>query len=164
MSGFVRLSHSISSQVAVRFIPFSILGGCLILGLVVLYISGVTRRRRLATSRQGEDVETFVAYLSSFGFDADIARSTYNYIVHEESVSFPVHHSDRLNRDLRIPEAEVNLMIENLLRLNGRECPPGLRPVTFLTVEDVLRHIQSCPALTERATTRADTDSLRAAV
>jgi len=164
VSGFVRLSHLIESQVAVRFIPFSILGGCLILGLVVLYISGVTRRRRLATSRQGEDVDSFVAYLSSFGFDGDIARSTYNYLVHEESVSFPIHHSDRLNRDLRIPEAEVDLMIENLLRINGRECPPGMRPVTFLTVEDVLRHIQSCPAVSERSTARPETNPLRAAV
>ena len=164
MSGFVLFSNSIASQVASRFVPFSILGGCLILGLVVLYISGVTRRRRLTTSRQGEDVESFVAYLSSFGFDGDIARSTYNYLVHEESVSFPVHHSDRLNRDLRIPEAEMNLMIENLLRLNGRECPPGMRPMNFLTVEDVLRHIQSCPAVSERSTPRTETDSLRAAV
>ncbi|ADV84044.1 hypothetical protein [Terriglobus saanensis] len=167
MSGFVRLPDLIASHVVVRFIPFLILGGCLVLGLVVLYISGVTRRRRLTNSRQGEDVDSFVSYLSSFGFDAGIARSTYEYLMHEESVAFPVHHSDRLNRDLRISEAEVDLMVENLLRVNGRACPPGTRPVTFLTVEDVLRHLQSCTKITEQAPAAAEEDrnnSLRAAV
>jgi hypothetical protein len=165
VSGFVRLTHLIASQFADRFVPFSILGGCLVMGLVVLYISGATRQRRMATSRQGEDVESFVAYLSSFGFDASIARSTYEYLVNEENVTFPVHHSDRLNRDLRISETEVDRMVDNLLRMNGRECPPGTRPANFLTVEDVLRHIQSCPAVTARLSgAHTNANSLRTAV
>jgi len=139
--GFGRLSDFLTAE----FLPFLILAGGLCFGLVVLFLSGVTRQRRLLSARRGEDVESFVLYLASFGFDAGISRSTYEYLVSEEAVVFPVHHTDRLDRDLHISDDEVSRMVDNLLRINDRVAVPGIRPVFFVTVEDVLRHIQASP-------------------
>lgn len=141
MFGFRHLSDFLYAQV----VPIAGLAVVLLAGLAILYISGISRQRRMIAARKGEDVESFVLNLASLGFSPGIARSTYEYLVTEEDVTFPIHPSDRLDRDLHVSEEDIHRMVANLLRINSREALPGMTLVPFLIVEDVLRYVQASP-------------------
>lgn len=143
MYGFGRLSDFLTAQI----VPLSVLFGALLLAFAVLYFSGVSRHRRMAAERRGEDVDSFVLYLASYGFDPDIARTTYEYLVAEEDVAFPIRHTDRLDHDLRISEEEVRKSVRYLLKEFGREASPGMQHMPLVTVEDLLRFVQACPTV-----------------
>lgn len=104
----------------------------------------------MAAARPGENIESFVLHLASYGFDPAIAREIYAYLTTEEDVAFPVRHSDRLDEDLRVSEEEVHRMVAHLLRFSCREALPGMRHMPLLTVEDVLRFVQACPTVVGR--------------
>lgn len=139
--GFGRLSDFLSAQ----FLPISCIVSALLVVLVVLFFSGLARHRRMSVERRGEDVDSFVLYLASYGFDPEIARATYDYLVSEEDVTFPIRHSDRFDQDLRISDDEVHRAVEHLVVASGREERSGMRATSLATVEDLLRYVQACP-------------------
>lgn len=157
MNGFGSFSDFFGAQMG----PLLGIGGFLLFALALLFISGVSRQRRMTSSRAGEDVDTFVLHLASYGFDPELARETYLYLTTEENVSFPIRHTDRLDNDLRISDEETHRMIAHLLRLFDREAQPGMRHMPLITVEDVLRFVQACPMVSARTSgqRRAVTES-----
>lgn len=163
MDGFGSVSDFFNAQVG----PLMAIAGFLLIGLTMLFLSGILRHRRMTAARHGEDVDTFVLHLTSYGFDPHIARETYEYLTTEEDVAFPVRHTDRLDQDLRVSDEETHRMIAHLLRKFHREAQPGMRHMPLITVEDVLRFVQACPIVAERNTEEraaVTTSSVRRAI
>lgn len=122
-----------------------LLGIIVLAGLSTLFFSGIVRHRRMLSERKGEDIDSFVLHLASYGFDPVLAREIYTYLTTEEDVAFPIRHTDRFDEDLRVSEEEVHRLITHLLRCSRREALPGMRHMPLVTVEDALRFVQSCP-------------------
>lgn len=144
--------------------------GLFLLGVVVaaclgtLFFSGVIRHRRMASARKGEDIDTFVLHLASYGFDPTLAREIYTYLTTEEDVAFPIRHTDRFDEDLRVSEEEVHRLIAHLLRCSRREALPGMRHMPLVTVEDALRFVQACPIVAPQRRFDPTISSIRRAV
>jgi acyl carrier protein len=99
----------------------------------------------MSQKRAGMNEYTFVNYLATFGFDADIARTTYQYLQERQNVSFPIDAHDQLDEDLGLDSTDINQSVRELLEATGREYRPGMLHSPLITVEDLVRYLQSCP-------------------
>jgi hypothetical protein len=111
----------------------------------MVYLSAMNRRNALARSRAGRTEETFAEYLAKYGFDQDIAKSTYRYLQDKHRVSFPIEPMDDLDRDLGLDGDDVKTTLRELLDENGREYLPGIQDSPLVRVVDLVRYIQASP-------------------
>jgi hypothetical protein len=119
--------------------------------LVVLYLSARSRRVKMNEQRSGTNEDTFVNFLIAYGFDPQIARSTYRYLQETPRVSFPIEAGDLLDEDLGLDSEDVTESVHDLLSLNYRLHQPGIHHSPLVTVEDLVRFIQASPRLAELA-------------
>jgi hypothetical protein len=132
--------------VALVFIGFAML-----MGFVMLYFSAQSRRAALVRDRSGKTEETFTEHLAAYGFDTDIARSTYRYLQQMHQIDFPIVPKDDLDRDLGLDDDDVNGSVRDLLSETGREYLPGLIDTPLVTVADLVRYVQACPRRVQAA-------------
>jgi len=118
---------------------------------LVLFLSSISRRRALARSRSGINEHTFVDYLAGFGFNTEITRITYRYLQEQQNVAFPIEPSDQLDEDLGLDSDDIRQSVRELLAATSREYQPGMLHQPLVTVEDLVRYLQSCPRKTDVA-------------
>jgi hypothetical protein len=119
--------------------------------LAVLYLSARRRRSTMNKVRAGATEETFVQSLLVYGFDANLARTTYQYLQQKQGVNFPIEAPDKLDEDLGLSLGDLDQSIRELLRLTHRTYLPGLKHRPLVTVEDLVRLIQASPRSAELA-------------
>lgn len=112
---------------------------------VLLRLSAWYRENRLRRKRAGVTQETFTAQLQQYGFDPVIAGSTFRYLQEVQMVSFPVLPGDDLEKVLGLTPEEVEQSVRDLSMGLRREYSPGLQPTPLVTVEDLIRRLQSQP-------------------
>jgi len=138
-------TDTIQQWLGEQIVPVFLIGFAMLMGLVMVYLSAMNRRNALARSRAGRTEETFAEYLAKYGFDQDIARSTYRYLQETQRVSFPIEPMDDLDRDLGLDGDDVKTTLRDLLDQNGREYLPGLLDAPLVRVVDLVRYIQASP-------------------
>jgi len=128
-----------------QIVPVFLIGFAILMGFGMVYLSAVSRRNALARSREGRTEDTFSEYLARYGFDQEIARSTYRYLQERHRVSFPIEPMDDLDKDLGLDGDDVKSTLRELLDQNGREYLPGLMDSPLVRVVDLVRYIQASP-------------------
>jgi hypothetical protein len=128
-----------------QIVPVFLIAFAIMMGFGMVYISAVNRRNALARSRAGRTVDTFSEYLANYGFDQEIARSTYRYLQEKHRVRFPIEPMDDLDRDLGLDGDDVKTTLRELLDENGREYLPGMVDSPLVRVVDLVRYIQASP-------------------
>ena len=141
------LSIWLSEQAA----PLAIIACLAAFVVITLFISARNRKARMNQVRSGTNEDTFVNDLSTYGFDSNIARTTYRYLQEKQRVSFPVQAMDLLDEDLGLDSEDVEQSVHDLLPALGRVYQPGLRYRPLITVEDLVRFVQASPRLTAMA-------------
>jgi hypothetical protein len=131
--------------------PFAVIFCILAAILVVLYLSARARRSAMSYRRAGMNEYTFVNYLATFGFDADIARTTYQYLQERQNVSYPIKANDHLDEDLGLHSEDLEESVRELLGMTNRQHQPGILHTPLVTVEDLVRYVQACPRMREIA-------------
>jgi hypothetical protein len=131
-----------------QIVPLFFIGFAILMGIAMVYLSAKSRRTSLARDRSGRTEETFAEYLATYGFDPEIARTTYRYLQERQQIAFPIEPSDDLDRDLGLDGEEVNRTVRDLLAETGREYLPGLLDSPLVTVVDLVRCIQASPRRT----------------
>jgi len=128
-----------------QIVPVFLIGFAILMGFAMVYISAINRRNALVRSRAGHTVDTFSDYLARYGFDQEIARSTYRYLQERHRVSFPIEPLDDLDQDLGLDGDDVKTTLRELIDENGREYLPGAVDSPLVRVVDLVRYIQACP-------------------
>ena len=99
--------------------------------------------RRLASERQGESFETFLAACDP-GVDPKLARRVYKEVEAEVNGKFPLRPGDRFVEDLKLDGEDVAYFIEELFCKMRRKIPKELAtPVS--TVGDLVSLRQGSP-------------------
>jgi len=119
--------------------------------MILLFVSARARRVAMNRRRAGVNEFTFVSYLATYGFDADIARMTYQYLQEKQNVHFPIEPQDQLDEDLGLDSADIRQTVRELLTATERQYRPGMMHTPLNTVEDLVRYLQACPRNTEVA-------------
>ncbi len=129
--------------------------GLILLGiLVALLIVRLSARRRhdkLLREREGITEATFTAHLQRYGFDPQIASTTYRYLQDVQRVPFPILPADALDEDLGLDSDDIHQSMHDLTGTLGREPNPGIRSTPLVTVEDLVRLLQASPRKTRSA-------------
>ena len=141
MSTHFALQQWIGEQI----VPVFMIGFAILMGIAMVYISAINRRSSLARDRSGRTEETFAESLAPYGFDPEIARSTYRYLQEHQQVAFPILPNDDLDRVLGLDGEEVDRTVRALLEETGRGYLPGLLGSPLVTVVDLVRCIQASP-------------------
>jgi hypothetical protein len=128
-----------------QIVPVFFVGFAIAMGFAMVYLSAKSRRAALTRDRSGRTEETFAEYLAAYGFDPEIARTTYRYLQEHQKVSFPIEPADDLDRDLGLVGEELEQAVRDLLAETGRQYLPGLLESPLVTVIDLVRHIQASP-------------------
>lgn len=136
---------AIQQWVGEQIVPVFLIGFAILMGFGMVYLSALNRRNALSRSRAGRTEETFAEYLTKYGFDESIARSTYRYLQERHRVSFPIEPMDDLDRDLGLDGDDVKTTLRDLLEQNGREYLPGILDSPLVRVVDLVRYIQASP-------------------
>ena len=127
--------------------PIWLLVAAVLLCIVLLRLSAWSREHRLRRKRAGVTQETFTAQLQQYGFDPVITSSTFRYLGEVQHVPFPVLPGDDLENDLGLTPEEVDQTVRDLSIALRREYSPGLQPTPLVTVEDLIRLLQSQPRI-----------------
>ena len=141
MSSSVALQQWLGEQI----VPLFLIGFAILMGIEMVYLSAKSRRSALVRDRSGKNEDTFTDYLAAYGFDPEIARTTYRYLQERQRVSFPIEPTDDLDRDLGLDGEDLDRTVRELLAETGREYLPGMLDSPLVTVVDVVRYIQACP-------------------
>ena len=128
-----------------QIVPLVYIGFAVLMGFALLYFSAQSRRAALVRDRSGKTEETFAEYLAAYGFDPEIARTTYRYLQQVQQVAFPIVPKDDLDRDLGLNDNDVKRTVRDLLNETSREYLPGLLDSPLVTVVDLVRYIQASP-------------------
>jgi hypothetical protein len=131
--------------------PLLIISVALVLGFAILFISARGRRSKMVSRRSGLTEDTFVEDLTPFGYDPQVARTTYRYLQERQNIYFPILALDALDEDLGLDSEDVNQTIHELLDLTGREYLPGLLHSPLVNVEDLVRYIQASPRKSQKS-------------
>jgi hypothetical protein len=126
-------------------VPLFFIGFALMMGFAILYLSAQARRTSLVRDRSGRTEESFVFDLTGWGFDPEIARTTYQYLQQYQNVAFPIEPMDDLDHDLGLDSEDLEQTIRDLLGETGRVHLPGLLYSPLVTVVDLVRYIQASP-------------------
>jgi hypothetical protein len=129
--------------------PLWLLLAAVLVCAVLLRISAWSREYRLRRKRAGVTQETFTAQLQQYGFDPVIAGATFRYLHEVQMISFPVLPGDDLEKGLGLTPEEVEQSVRDLSMGLRREYSPGLQPTPLVTVEDLIRRLQSQPRTTK---------------
>ena len=119
--------------------------------MILLFVSARARRVAMRRRRAGVNEYTFVNYLATYGFDADIARMTYQYLQEKQNVHFPIEPHDQLDEDLGLDSSDIRQTVRELLAACDRQYSPGMMHTPLVTVEDLVRYLQASPRNTEVA-------------
>jgi hypothetical protein len=141
MSTSFAIEHWLGEQV----VPLFFIGFAVLMGFAMVYFSAKSRRAALSRDRSGRTEDTFAEHLAAYGFDAEIARTTYRYLQERQRVPFPIEPTDDLDRDLGLDGEDLNRTVRDLLDETGREYLPGLLDTPLVTVVDMVRYIQASP-------------------
>ncbi len=141
MSTYLTLEQWLGEQA----VPLVFVGFALLMGILLLYFSALSRRAALVRDRSGKTEDTFAEYLAGYGFNPEIARATYRYLQDVQQVAFPIVPKDDLDRDLGLDDTDLKRTIRDLLAETGRENLPGLLESPLVTVVDLVRYIQASP-------------------
>src|SRR5580698_5317729 len=128
-----------------QIVPVFFIGFAILMGIALVYLSAQSRRSSLVRDRSGCTEDTFAESLAAYGFDPEIARTTYVYLQQIQRVAFPIDPRDDLDRDLGMDGDDVKRTVRDLLDETGREYLPGLLTSPLVTVVDVVRYIQASP-------------------
>ena len=142
---------SLSTWLGEQALPLALIVLLLAFVMIVLYLSARSRRMKMNEERSGVSEDTFVAFLATYGFDSNIARSTYRYLQDTQNVSFPIQAEDLLDEDLGLDSEDIRESVRDLLAINHRLHQPGLHHEPLVTVEDLVRFLQRSPRLTQLA-------------
>jgi hypothetical protein len=145
MSTVFLLERWLGEQVA----PVVFIGFAVLMGFALLYFSAQSRRAALVRDRSGRTEDTFAEYLAAYGFDPELARTTYRYLQRVQQVAFPIVPKDDLDRDLGLDDSDLKQTVRDLLDETGREYLPGLLDSPLVTVADLVRYIQASPRRVE---------------
>ena len=126
-------------------VPLFLIGFAMLMGFALLYLSAQWRRTSLARDRSGRTEENFVDDLTGYGFDPEIARTTYRYLQERQNIAFPIEPADDLDRDLGLDNVDLEQTVRELLEMTGRAYLPGLLYSPMVTVEDLVRYLQLSP-------------------
>jgi hypothetical protein len=137
-----------------QVVPLVYIGFAVLMGFALLYFSAQSRRAALVRDRSGKTEETFAEYLAAYGFDPEIARTTYRYLQQVQQVGFPIVPKDDLDRDLGLNDSDVKRTVRDLLDETNREYLPGLLESPLVTVVDLVRYIQASPRRVQTSTRR----------
>lgn len=132
-------------------LPFEIIVCAAVFIMLVLFLSSHSRRMAMNRKRAGLNEYTFVNFLAAYGFDADIARTTYQYLQEKQNVHFPIEASDQLDEDLGLDSSDIRQTVRDLLVACGRQYRPGMMHTPLVTVEDLVRYLQASPRNSEVA-------------
>ncbi|ADV84045.1 hypothetical protein [Terriglobus saanensis] len=136
---------TLRAWLADQALPFGLLLAFLAAGLIVVFVSGLMRKSRLASRRAGRDEASFVNEMLPLGYDLRICRTAYAYLQKDQQISFPILPEDRLSQDLGLEDTDVTDLVNHLLAVNSRERKPGMLNTPLITVQDVLRQVQASP-------------------
>jgi hypothetical protein len=136
---------SIQQWLGEQIVPVFFIGFAIMMGIALVYLSAQSRRSSLVRDRSGRTEDTFAESLAAYGFDPEIARTTYAYLQQVQRVAFPIDPRDDLDRDLGMDGDDVKRTVRDLLDETGREYLPGLLNSPLVTVVDVVRYIQASP-------------------
>jgi hypothetical protein len=139
------MSSSFSHWLGEQIVPLFFIGFAVLMGFAMVYLSAKSRRSSLVRDRSGRTEETFAESLAVYGFDPEIARTTYRYLQERQKVTFPIEPMDDLDRDLGLDGEDLNRTVRDLLAETGREYLPGMLDSPLVTVVDVVRYIQASP-------------------
>ncbi len=128
-----------------QVVPLVFIGFAFLMGILLLYFSALSRRASLVRDRSGRTENTFAEYLAAYGFDPEIARTTYRYLQEIQQVAFPIVPMDDLDRDLGLDDVDLKRTVRDLLEQTGRDYLPGLLESPLVTVVDLVRYIQASP-------------------
>jgi hypothetical protein len=138
---------SVQQWLGDQIVPVFFIGFAILMGIALVYLSAQSRRASLVRDRSGRTEDTFAEFLAAYGFDPEIARTTYRYLQEVQKVAFPIVPMDDLDRDLGLDGEAVNQTLRDLLVETGREYLPGLLASPLVTVVDLVRTIQASPRL-----------------
>jgi hypothetical protein len=136
---------TLRAWMADQALPFGLLLAFLAAGLLVVFVSGLMRKSRLASHRAGRDEASFVNELLPLGYELRLCRSAYLYLKQEQQISFPILPEDRLDQDLGLYDTDVTDMVNHLLAVNGRTRDAHSPHASLITVQDVLKYVQASP-------------------
>ncbi len=147
----MQIPSTISIWLSEQAGPLIIIGCLVAFIMIVLFLSARNRSVSMNEKRAGSNEYTFVNYLSAYGFDANIARLTYQYLQEKQNVSFPIEASDSLDEDLGLGSGDIAETVQDLLVLTERNSQPGMMHTPLITVEDLVRYLQASPRKAEIA-------------
>lgn len=130
-----------------QFWPIAIVVVVIALMLLVLKLSAASRHRALTRERDGVTEDTFSAHMAQQGYDRVVAASTYRYLQEVQRVQFPILPGDALDEDLGLDSEDISQTIRELTAALHREMTPGLLHKPLVTVEDLVRLLQSSPRM-----------------
>lgn len=142
--------YSLQQWIGEQAMPLCLLAFALLTGLLILHVSALYRRSALERDREGRTEDTFARELARYGFDTEIARTTYLYLREMQRVEFPIEPRDDLDRDLGLDVEELRETVRDLLQATGRTYLPGLLHTPLITVEDLVRYLQASPRRASR--------------
>jgi len=147
----MQIPSTISIWLSEQAGPLALIVALLAFVMIILYVSAKSRNARLNEARSHVNEDTFVDSLTTYGFDPNIARTTYRYLQDKQNVRFPIEASDHLDEDLGLDLVDVDQSIVDILTLTERLHQPGLQHGPIVTVEDLVRFVQASPRLSELA-------------
>ena len=80
---------TLSIWLSEQAVPLAIIVALLAFVMIVLYFSARARKTKMNEARSGVNEDTFVKSLTIYGFDPEIARTTFRYMQEKQGVSFP---------------------------------------------------------------------------
>ena len=110
---------SIQQWLGEQIVPVFFIGFAILMGIALVYLSAQSRRSSLVRDRSGCTEDTFAESLAAYGFDPEIARTTYVYLQQIQRVAFPIDPRDDLDRDLGMDGDDVKRTVRDLLDETG---------------------------------------------
>ena len=126
-----------------------LLSFAVIAGFVAFILHATSFRRRLRKAK-GVSEQNFAEYLHGYGFDPQVAATTYSYLEEVQDVRFPILPGDTLDWDLGLDDQRIEQAVVALSARLGRHGRAALASSFPVTVQDLIRMIQDAPPAEHR--------------
>ncbi len=126
-----------------------VLAVAIVAGLAAFILHATSFRRSLRKAK-GISEQNFAEYLHGYGFDPQVAGTTYQYLEGIQDVRFPILPGDTLDWDLGLDEQRIEQAVLTLSARLGRESRAALAFSQPLTVQDLIRMVQEAPLANQR--------------
>ena len=118
MSTYLTLEQWLGEQA----VPLVFIGFALLMGILLLYFSALSRRASLVRDRSGKNENTFAEYLAAYGFDPEIARARFHPETKGSGEQRPVADRDSHPSVQRRPQTVLRAIEEQARQaVQGRE-------------------------------------------